>query len=222
MLEQNGVFDQLDCDSILDEAEYESSMARFAWRLSVGASSPKHEIAISNEIVERANAHRVKRHREIATDSQVRAREKYEGRVVVGTVIDVDQPKSNRRPCSIVLATNQDVIRFRRDDKVKAIGSTRTGRVRRMSYDAATGATKIVIELENGVRGAASLSGIQMEWFEADDFPLYLQQKVLTQTKARANWIVAGAGSPPAAPAINGRRVSGSLMDTANALRSRP
>lgn len=221
LFEQKRIFEGLDCGALLDEDEYEASMARFSWRFSVAASSPKHEMAISSEIVERAYAHRTKRHREILSDPQVREREKRDGRVVVGTVIRISQPKSNRHPCLIVLATRQQVIRFRRDDKVKSIGSTRTGRVRRISFNAATSATEIVIEIENGVRGAESLLRAQMEWFEADDFPLFLQKKVLTQTKGRNNWIVARAGNPPAAPAINGR-VPGSLMAAADALRSRP
>jgi hypothetical protein len=217
LLEERRLFDALECDPLTDESVYAASMGRFDWRLSTGASAPKHEIAISNEIVARSDAHKTQRNSEIQADPQIRAQHRREGRVVVGTITRVDQSK----PCSIQLSTTQEIVRFRRDDNVKSIGSrVRSGYVRNIGYNARTGTTNILIEITSGIRGASSLLGTTMEWFESDDFPVFLRRKVLEQTRARNCWVLSGGAAPQVVISPANKAPSGCLIQIANSLRA--
>jgi hypothetical protein len=221
LLEQRRIFNGLKWDSIAGDDLYSSSLDRFAWRLSAGASAPRREIAISRDIVQRADAHEINRRREILTDTQIRARQIREGRVVRGRVARIIQPRPNFHPCSVLLTTMQEMVRFRRDQRVEAIDAGgRCGHVRRIGYNSATGRTEIEIELSKGVRGASVLAGTDMEWFESDQFPLYLKTKPFDQAAQRNSWLVTGTSPPPRPQVRAGSSITGSLVEAANRLRA--
>lgn len=96
-------------------------------------------------------------------DPALREQAQRAGGVVRGVVGEVRQPRRNFKPCSIDIESDQGVIRFRVDDKVRVVGTNVTGIVRSLS-SIPTGGTRVSIEVTSGFRQTTILSvGSQLE-----------------------------------------------------------
>lgn len=127
-------------------------------------------------------------------DPVLREQAQRAGRVVCGVVSDVRQPRRSFKPCHIDVDSDQGVIRFRLDDKVRVVGTNVTGIVRALSATP-TGGTRLSIEITGGVRQTAILSvGARLEvMHEGYGFVNYRAFSLVSQ---RQPWIFFGAAVP--------------------------
>jgi hypothetical protein len=87
------------------------------------------------------------------------------GRAFSAEVIAVDQPRPGRHPCSIVLRTRQDILRIRREARLKNVAGTVEGVLIEEYEDAADGSRVLRLRLTKGVqRAACPRVGVQYEW----------------------------------------------------------
>lgn len=93
----------------------------------------------------------------LESDPTLREQAQRAGGVIRGVVSDVRQPRRNLRPCSIDVDSDQGVIRFRVDDKVRVVGTNVIGIVRSLSSMPA-GGTRVTIEISGGFRQTGILS----------------------------------------------------------------
>lgn len=93
----------------------------------------------------------------LESDPALREQAQRAGGVVRGIVSDVRQPRRNFRPCDIDVDSDQGVIRFRVDDKVRVVGANITGIVRALS-STPTGGTRVSIQITGGFRQTGILS----------------------------------------------------------------
>lgn len=130
----------------------------------------------------------------LESDSVLREQAQRAGGVVLGFVSDVRQQRRNFKPCDIDVDSDQGVIRFRLDDKVRVVGTNVTGIVRALSLTP-TGGTRVSIEITSGVRRTAILSvGARLEVIrDGYGFVNYHAFKLVRQ---RQPWILFGAAAP--------------------------
>ncbi len=99
----------------------------------------------------------------LENDPSLRERARRAGGAVAGRIASVDQPNAKRHPCNIEVDTTQAVVRPRRDDKIKLVGTNVTGIIRHIDLGP-QGGTRLGIEIETGVRSSAVLSvGVPVE-----------------------------------------------------------
>lgn len=100
---------------------------------------------------------------ELEGDPVIREQAQRAGGVVKGQVTELHQSRPGRKPCTIDVDSEQQVIRLRLDDKVKVVGSSVTGVVRGISSTPA-GGTRVSIQITSGVRQTNVLSlGARLE-----------------------------------------------------------
>lgn len=150
----------------------------------------------------------------VENDPVLRAQSQSAGAVVLGRISGVNQPQRGRKPCNIHVDSDQRVIRFRRDDKVKILNSNVQGVVRGIDV-APGGGVRIALEITNGVRSSNVLAvGTVVELLE-EGFG-FVNIRALNTARDRQPW----AFYSDAMPRIGALpRPSGSLL--AIARRSR-
>lgn len=132
-------------------------------------------------------------------EQQIRA-----GAVVVGRVAIVRQVQPGRLPCGIVVESDQGVIRFRLDDKIKVIGTNVTGVVRGLA-STSSGGTAVTVEVTKGVRTRGVLTvGAGVELIrESYGFVNY---RALSEVRSQRPWIFYENTAPVLAPRASTRR----------------
>lgn len=96
-------------------------------------------------------------------DPVLREQAQRAGSLVRGVVSEVRQPRRRFKPCDIDIDSDQGVIRFRLDDKVRVVGTNVIGIVRALEA-IPTGGTRISVEITNGVQQTGVLSvGARLE-----------------------------------------------------------
>jgi hypothetical protein len=134
----------------------------------------------------------------LEADPVVRTQAQRAGAVVSGVISEVLQPRPNFRPCTIAVDSNQGVIRFRLDDKVKVVGVDVTGVVRSLSA-APGGGTRIEIEIATGVRQSNTLAiGAALEVMR--EGYAFVNLRAFNEANQRQPWAFYGA-APPVLPA---------------------
>jgi hypothetical protein len=93
----------------------------------------------------------------IENDPILRAQSRNAGAVVLGRVSQVDQPRPGYNPCHIQVDSEQRVIRFRRDDKVKVLGTNVKGVVRNIGV-APGGGVRVTLQITTGVKSTSVLT----------------------------------------------------------------
>lgn len=122
------------------------------------------------------------------------------GGVVVCGVSGVDQPRPNFSPCTITVDSAQGVIRLRRDDKIRIVGTNVAGVVRGFGA-APNGGTRVVIEITSGYRSRGVLTtGAQIEVVR--DAFAFVNHRALKHVRENRSWIFYGDTAPtlPALP----------------------
>ncbi|MGM5000127.1 hypothetical protein AB8A05_15445 [Tardiphaga sp. 538_B7_N1_4] len=116
------------------------------------------------------------------------------GGVVRGVVSNVIQTRAGFKPCDIEVESEQDVIRFRIDDKIVVVGTNVTGIVRGLSRTA-SGGTSVQIEIKEGVRTRHVLTvGAHVELMRAAY--AFVNFKALKAAREQQSWIFYGANTP--------------------------
>lgn len=150
----------------------------------------------------------------VENDPVMRAQSHSAGAVVLGRIGDLDQPQRGRKPCSIQVDSDQRVIRLRRDDKIKILGSNVTGVVRGVDM-APGGGVRVTIEITNGVKSSNILAiGMMVEVLEAGFG--FVNIKALNTARDRQPWAFYAESMPSIAALA---RPSGSLLDIARRSR---
>jgi hypothetical protein len=145
----------------------------------------------------------------LENDPALREQAMRAGGVVLGTVTNVGQGRRN-----IDVDSDQNVIRLRRDDKIKIAGYRVHGVVRALSATAG-GGTRISIEIINGVRQTGVLSiGARVELLR--DAYGFVNHRALKETRERQPWIFYGDAAPTISP---GRSTGQSALAIARAAR---
>lgn len=126
-------------------------------------------------------------------EQQIRA-----GAVVVGSVAAVREVQAGRLPCTIVVVSDQSVIRFRLDEKIKVIGTNVTGVVRGIT-STSSGGTAVIMEITKGVRTRGVLTaGAGVELIrEGYGFVNY---RALSEVRSQRPWIFYENATPMLAP----------------------
>lgn len=150
----------------------------------------------------------------LESDPMLRAQAQRAGGIVSGMVSEVCQPKKNRKPCDIAVDSEQGVIRFRIDDKVRVVGTNIIGIVRTLSATP-KGGTRVGIEIQTGVRQTGVLClGHQLELMrEGFSFVPYQAFKLVNQ---RRPWAFFSDSAPSIA---EGTSLGRSALDIAAGVR---
>ena len=214
MVEGRRAFQNLDLpESALDDLKKDSAN-RVANGLTRGffpARAPDRLVAELGEI--EAGMEKVDL-ASLAGDAMVREQASRAGAVVRSVVSAVHQAKPNFKPCNIEVDSDQNVIRFRSDDKVRVLGTNVTGIVRRLS-STPDGGTRLHIEIEDGVRTRTVLTaGARFELIKEPY--AFVNHKALTETRNRQPWMFYGT----AAPVLPlGHSTGASAIDVARSMR---
>jgi hypothetical protein len=127
------------------------------------------------------------------------------GAVIRGTISEVNQQRPGFKPCFIAVDTAQSVVRARRDDQIKLVGTNVKGIVRSIEAWTAHG-TRLRIEVTNGVRSSGVLAvGVPVEII--DQGFGHTRFKTMNLVNDRQPWLFYAdaaptlAGNPP--PAIS-------------------
>lgn len=120
------------------------------------------------------------------------------GGVVRGVVSNVIQTRAGFKPCDIDVDSEQDVIRFRVDDKIAMVGSNVTGIVRGLARTA-SGGTRVRVQIDTGVRTRSVLTiGARVELIRSAY--AFVDYKALNTVREQQSWIFYG-DAVPALPA---------------------
>lgn len=150
----------------------------------------------------------------VENDPVLRAQSLSAGAVLLGRIGVLDQPQRGRKPCSIQVDSDQRVIRLRRDDKIKIVGSNVTGVVRGVDV-APGGGVRVTIEITSGVKSSNVLAlGTTVEVLQAGFG--FVNIKALNTARDRQPWAFY-AGNIPSIGTL--ARPSGSLLDIARRSR---
>ncbi|CAN7515933.1 hypothetical protein [Mesorhizobium caraganae] len=123
------------------------------------------------------------------------------GGVVVGSVVAVHQVRPGQKPCTIDVQSDQAVIRFRLDDKVRVVGTNIEGVVRALGATT-TGGTLVTLEIQVGVRTRVVLTvGAGVELIRAGFG--FVNYKALSEVRAHRPWLFYGDVAPVVAPRLS-------------------
>jgi hypothetical protein len=163
LVEARNAFLGLRLPSLGLDALAKASRERVTYGMSTGhfPARQAHSLAIELEIMEAGQ--QLAEQAALENDVSWREKARRAGRAILGTITVVDQTRPKFKPCSITVDTTQAVVRPRRDDKIKLVGTNVTGFVRHIDVNP-NGGARLTIEIENGVRSTAVLSvGVQVE-----------------------------------------------------------
>lgn len=133
-------------------------------------------------------------HAALESDPSLRQQAMRAGGVVFGTVSAVRQPRPGFNPCDIDVDTDQGVIRFRLDDKVRVVGTNVAGVVRGLS-STPSGGTRVSIDIKNGVRSRNVLTvGAHVE-LTREPYA-FVNHRALSEVYKRRPWLFYGQVAP--------------------------
>lgn len=216
LVEAHSAFRALRLPAIGLDALVERSRTRVAHALANGFFPARGPDRLGIQLDEMEAGHALAEHAAMENDAWIRARARRSGDVAFGTVILVDQPRRNFRPCSIEIEAAQPIVRHRRDDRVQIAGTKVKGVVRNIE-STSTGTARLRIEITNGVRSSADFAlGTTIELMPQAH--AYVRHRIYGAVRDRAPWPfyaseppVLTVGTPPA----------DSVLDIARSLRRR-
>jgi hypothetical protein len=150
-------------------------------------------------------------------DGSARERARRQGRVIRARVVSITQPLPNRHPCTILVETDQPVVRVRRDANLSTWDGRIAGSVVREWHER-PGWRRFEIVLSHGVR-ATELSRLPAEgdWYEASPFDTSFIRGQAYRAMRTANPALAYGDALPLA--IPRSLPPGELLDIADGLR---
>lgn len=137
----------------------------------------------------------IKEHVALENDALLRDQAARAGGVVRGVVSNAVQPNGGgRKPCDIEVDSEQYVIRFRLDDKIKIVGTNVAGIVRGL-VQTPTGGTRVSIEIKDGVKTRGVLTvGAHIELMRSAY--AFVNYRALGVVRDQRSWIFYGADAP--------------------------
>lgn len=167
---------------------------RIAYALANGHFPARQPHRIAIQLDQMKSGQQLIEGSELESDETIRRRARREGRAIQGRITRIDQTRRNFKPCWIEVETNQSIVRSRRDDKIRIVGTKVTGVIRNIEARSSTG-TRLRIEITNGVRSTAVLSlGGEVEI--VDQGFGHVRYEEFRQVKDRAPWIFFGDAAP--------------------------
>jgi hypothetical protein len=180
------------------------SRRRLVAALTQGHFPARRADRVAIELDEMASAQEAAERAILEADGTARAHARRAGAVIEGRVIVRNQPQPGRHPCSIDVETVQTIVRTRRDDKVKIVGTNVRGVVRSIAV-APSGGTRVRVEITNGVRsGAVFAPGARVEMIEQGG--AYVRVREFSQAATRGIWMFFGTAAPVLAQGRRGGR----------------
>lgn len=147
----------------------QESRDRITWALAANPNPPTRPDALSAMLEREEYALDLRADVDVRTDARVRERARRAGRAIAASVVGVVQPRPRFRPCTLVLRTEQAVLRVRRGTTLSDIVGRVDGRVAAVREEPGTGATLIELEVERGVRSIPAL-GAAGDWVDSLPF----------------------------------------------------
>ncbi len=130
----------------------------------------------------------------LENDVFLRDRAVRSGHIVRGVVSVVRQARPGFKPCDIEVDTDQGMIRFRPDDKIRIVGSNVSGIVRAFTATPA-GGTRICINIDSGVRSREILAtGTRVELMQAAYG--FVDHCAMREVREQQPWVVFGDAAP--------------------------
>jgi len=150
----------------------------------------------------------------LVEDEVLRAEARAKGRALLGTVIDVEQPRAGQMPCVLTLISAQPELRFRRDEAVVSIGSELHARI--LEISAIESGTRVRLDVTAGVRKGKGLLrvGQAIEWIKHDASDPFVQSRPLQGLQVP--WMFTSPDpSSPSLPRQSGPAPVGDLLAVA-------
>ena len=135
----------------VDLLRSESQGRRFASAVSTPLSPPTRVHSLGRLMDDYELALDITEDREVSSDFVCRERARRAGRVVRAEIEQIVQPLSSRKPCTIKLLCDQQVIRVRRGTAVKSLNGRVHGVVTELA-EARPGLVRITLDVTKGVR----------------------------------------------------------------------
>jgi hypothetical protein len=122
----------------------DASIKRLQWSLD-GFIVPSRPHALASLLERYEAASQTREEASVLTDPVARDAERRRGRVLLGRITAIRQPRRNCFPCSLEMTSDQELLRLRRDDEIKSCDGKVKGVVRDIARDSATGGRLIVV-----------------------------------------------------------------------------
>lgn len=182
----------------------DSSVQRVSYSLEQARSPRSRPPALARLLDELEEAADLAEDAEIRGDAIDRERARRQGRVFFAEVINRDQPRANCHPCRIELLTHQQVLRIRRDTKLRTLDGRLVGVVSRI-VDDVSGGTRIELKITKGVKGQANRDrmtrGFAEDWCDSvTEDRSYYTMLVHRAVRDAQSPLVFGESLPPPKP----------------------
>jgi hypothetical protein len=128
------------------------SFDRMSYELGEDRSLPSRPHALSRYISELEHLLALVEGFDVRYDRCVRERKRAEGRVFMAEVVGVVQPRPNRKPCMLLLRTEQEILRVREGTRLQVLDARVDGRVTVVRSTGQPGEALVELELKRGVR----------------------------------------------------------------------
>ena len=158
-------------DRLIDE-----SRGRFVFAVSTPRNLPSRVHTLSNLLDNHEFALELAEDAAFRSDARVRNQARSEGRVVDAEVLVVLQPKPNQHPCTLVLRTEQPVLRVRKGTALSLVDGSAAGRVMAIAPETGGTGTLVRLEVRKGVqRSRCPVPGARRDWVDTE--PLDLRKR---------------------------------------------
>lgn len=179
----------------------DASRERIVFALTNDLSPPTNPHSLSRLLDRHEKATEVVEAATVIGDRYVRELARQDGRSVRGEVVRIDQPQPNRHPCTIIVRTEQPVLRIRRGTQLRMVGGGVDTRVAAIDEDPA-GARLLELTVTKGVR-ASVLPPIHTVLELVDAVPhdaSFRRNRAYAAMQAAAHPLVYGDALPAAIP----------------------
>lgn len=164
------------------------SLERFEWAVDNDPSPPSRPVALRRRLQTMEVAARRVEDITARSDARVRERLRKEGRVIAATVEGIDHPIKRRRPVSIMIRSNQPVVRVRVGTVLQTEDCAVKGRVTRIDHDPAAGGRLIELGLEKGRASSFHFNiGCDEDWYATDYYDNEFRRKQISKMIGDAN-----------------------------------
>jgi hypothetical protein len=128
------------------------SLDRISYGFAEDRNAPSRSYSLSRYMNELEHLLSLVESIDIRYDRCVRERKRAEGRVFQAEIVGVVQPRPNRKPCTLLLRTAQEVLRVREGTRLQVIDARADGRVTAVRSTNTPGETLVELELTRGIR----------------------------------------------------------------------
>lgn len=179
-----------------------ASRERILYALQRDLSNPSQPHSLSRRLDTYEHAIEVLEDIEIRKDDIFNEKARQKGRVFFAEVVDVDQPISSRRPCTLTLHTFQDVLRIRPGQAFQTLDRRAQGRVLDVRNGEPGEGTFIILSLKHGVKKSTrpKLNSLE-DWTDTVIIDTqYRKHQIYTAMGRDKHPLIYSTNLPPSAP----------------------